>query len=212
MACVVAALSLTAAACADEVPTSGDNEISVKDTDYKANQDPKTRAIRPGTSLADQLGGNAYDWNLIRFPTRLGISAEELPPRAMNRDTSGLTSVSLYPSVAAAPFQGDRAMDRSTDCLTTTSSLTMGMNHDSDLAGTTLTNGRNHATAGIAGEHFILIVEHANNGTTDTATVSLEDGTFVCQIVQTAQEVISNTCAQIQAKKPPPVGGGVGSC
>src|SRR4051812_19807681 len=95
----VAALSL--AGCTDDVGTSGNSEVNVKDT--KANQDPKTRALHPGSRLSDQLAGN-YDWNLIRFPELRGVTAEELPPRAMDRSTEGVTKASLNPAIAPAPF------------------------------------------------------------------------------------------------------------
>ena len=79
MACLAAALSLTAAACADEVGTKGDTEISVKDTNYKATQDPKTRAIPVGDSLLQQQAARAaVPLQLINFATVPGITAEEL--------------------------------------------------------------------------------------------------------------------------------------
>src|SRR6185369_11470514 len=79
MACLAAALSLTAAACADEVGTKGDNAISVKDTDYKATQDPKTRALPVGeTKLQEDILRASVPLKEITFATVPGVTAEEL--------------------------------------------------------------------------------------------------------------------------------------
>lgn len=207
MACVAAALSLTAAACADDVGTSGDSEVNVKDT--KANQDPKTRAIHPGSSLAAQLS-ETHDFFLIRFPEVRGISAESLPPKEMGRATADIVQVTQTPGNLPAPYHRNDAMNRYTDCLTTTG-LTKAMNQPTgDIGQTDLTNAMNHDTTGINTAYANLIVQHDNNGTTDTATVLLEDGTVVCQIVQTRQSVISNTC--VTTKQSPPPLPGVGGC